>query len=269
MSRIGAQFRRYYSEGRKGFIPFITAGDPDLPTSLAISLKLAERAQIIELGVPFSDPMADGPVIQRSSERAVSRGVTLANVLELALQIRQSTDVPLVLFSYFNPVLSYGLELFARAAAGAGIDGVLITDVVGREADVVSHALAAYDIDLISLVAPTTTDARLPHICKNARGFIYAVARNGTTGQQESSAPSSEALVARVRKYTNLPVCVGFGISSRGQIADVWKYADSAVVGSAIVAEIERGRSGQDVVSRVERLLDGLLPTVAKTVTEN
>jgi tryptophan synthase alpha chain len=265
MNRIAAQFERLRNENRKGFIPFVTVGDPDLSTSLSIVLKLAEKgADIVELGVPFSDPMADGPVIQRSSQRAVEKGVSLRDVLQLAGQIRERSEVPLVLFSYFNPVLAFGMNNFCREAADAGIDGVLITDVIGDEAQIVSDKFSGVGIDLISLVAPTTADRRLRDICEHARGFVYAVSRNGTTGQQDQSSASAQDLVVRVGKYTNLPVAVGFGISTRRQIAEVWKYADAAVVGSAIVSEIEKAGKPPDVIAAVELFVDQLLPEVAK-----
>jgi tryptophan synthase alpha chain len=265
MSRIAARFARLGNENRKGFIPFVTAGDPDLSTSLSIVLKLAEKgADIVELGVPFGDPMADGPVIQRSSQRAVGKGVSIRDVLQLAAEIRERSAVPLVLFSYFNPVLAFGTSDFCRQAADAGIDGVLLTDVIGDEAQIVSDKLAGVGIDLISLVAPTTTDRRLQDICEHARGFVYAVSRNGTTGQQDQSSASAVDLVERIRKHSDLPVAVGFGISTRRQIADVWKYADAAVVGSAIVAEIEKAEKPSDAVAAVELFVDQLLPEVAK-----
>ena len=270
MSRIAAQFERLRIENRKGFIPFVTAGDPDLATSLSIVLKLAEKgANIVELGVPFSDPMADGPVIQRSSQRAVENGISLRDVLLLATQIRETSEVPLVLFSYFNPILAYGIDDFCRAAADAGIDGVLLTDVIDDEAAILSHKLGNVGIDLISLVAPTTTDIRLQGICDHARGFVYAVSRNGTTGQQDQTGSAAEVLVARTRRYTDLPVAVGFGISTSQHIADVWKYADAVVVGSAIVAEIEKAEKPSEAIATVELFVDELLPEVAKKGAEN
>ena len=263
MSRIEEQFAELRGSGRKGFIPFITAGDPDLETSLAICLKLAELgADVIELGVPFSDPMADGPTIQRSSQRALENGVTLDRVLDLAKSFRAASDVPIVLFTYFNPVLAFGLDKFAKAAQASGIDGVLLTDVIDNEAAAISETLSDHGIDLISLVAPTTTDERLEKICSHARGFIYAVSRAGVTGAQESVSETAENLVTRTRKFTDLPVAVGFGISTAEQISDVWRFADAAVVGSAIVAEIEEQPG--DAVAAVESFVSGLLPSVAK-----
>ncbi|MBV9241453.1 MAG: tryptophan synthase subunit alpha [Acidobacteria bacterium] len=260
---MGVKLADALIQSRKGFIPFVTAGDPDLETSLAICLKLAELgADVIELGVPFSDPMADGPTIQRSSQRALARGVSLLNVLDLAKSFRAASDVPLVLFTYFNPVLSHGLDKFAALAKASGIDGVLLTDVIGDEADAISSKLAEHEIHLISLVAPTTTHARLEQICRHARGFLYAVSRAGVTGARESVSDAAEKLVARTRKFTDLPIAVGFGISTAEQIADVWRFADAAVVGSAIVAEIEKHQA--DAVAAVESFVSRLLPSVAK-----
>ena len=251
-------------EGRKGFIPFVTAGDPDLATSLEICLKLAEiGADVIELGVPFSDPMADGPTIQRSSQRALENSVGLRDVLGLAKSFGAASDVPVVLFSYFNPTLAMGIDEFATAAKASGIDGLLLTDVIEDEAAAISTKLAAHDIDLISLVAPTTTDERLEQICSRARGFIYAVSRAGVTGARETVSDAADQLVARTRKFTDLPVAVGFGISTAEQITNVWRFADAAVVGSAIVAEIEK--NPDDAVAAVERFASGLLPSVANT----
>jgi tryptophan synthase alpha chain len=270
MSRIDDRFYRLRATGKKGFIPFVTAGDPDISTSLSIIRKLAEKgADIIELGVPFSDPMADGPVIQRSSQRAICNGTNLSDVLKLASEFRMRSDVPIVVFSYFNPIHNFGLNNFYRAAAKAGIDGLLLTDVVDDEAAILSRDLAQNGIDLISLVSPTTTDARLRNICRAARGFIYAVSRNGTTGQQDQTGSAAKELVERTRRFTDLPIAVGFGISTYQQISDVWRFADAAVVGSAIVAEIERAESSSYAVSGVDRFIDELLTTVAKIGAEN
>src|SRR5687767_13113191 len=182
MNRISARFEQLKTEARKGFIPFVTAGDPDFETSLAIVLKLAELgADVIELGVPFSDPMADGPTIQRSSQRALANGMNLSNVLELVRRARRGTDVPIVLFSYLNPLIRCGIEELSLSAANAGVDGILITDAVDVEAAEFSSVFGAAGIDLISLIAPTTTDERLEKIAKIARGFLYAVSRAGVT----------------------------------------------------------------------------------------
>jgi tryptophan synthase alpha chain len=266
MSRIDEKFNSLRSIGRKGFVPFVTAGDPDLPTSLSIIEALArEGADVIELGVPFSDPMADGPTIQASSQRALANGVKLTDVLDLARSFRERSDVPIVLFSYLNPLLQYGITRLRDDAAAIGIDGILITDIVDNEAAEISDSLAERDIDLISLVAPTTSDDRLEKICKHARGFIYAVSRAGVTGARENISEAAERLVHRVRKYTELPVAVGFGISTRSQVEDVWRFADAVVAGSAIVSEIAQAEDSKAAVEGVQKFVRGLLPHVAKT----
>ena len=270
MGNIGRQFEHLRDSGKKGFIPFVTAGDPDLDTSLEIVLKLVELgADVIELGVPFSDPMADGPVIQRSSQRALANGTNLIGVLELAAAVRQRSAVPLVLFSYLNPILQFGLETFRDQAAKAGIDGLLITDIVDDEAVKLSTFIGESGIDLISLIAPTTTDERLQKICENARGFVYAVSRAGVTGARADTSSEAENLVRRAHRFSDLPIAVGFGISTSDQIENVWKYADAAVVGSAIVAEIERSNSPEEVVPNVEKFIRILLPQFAKNGIEN
>lgn len=260
MNRIKKHFDHLKETSQKGFIPFVSAGDPDLETSRQIVLSLAELgADVIELGVPFSDPMADGPTIQASSQRALNRGVTVKDVLELVRQVRTATDVPIILFSYLNPLLRYGLEQLAEDAAAVGADGVLVTDAIDDEAAEIAGLLAGKGLDLISLVAPTTTDERLARIAARSSGFIYAVSRAGVTGARSETSQAAEKLVGRVRQFTQLPVAVGFGISTRDQIEDVWRYADAVVVGSAIVAEIERS-DGQDAAERVRAFLRTLLP---------
>ncbi|MGD9564355.1 MAG: tryptophan synthase subunit alpha [Pyrinomonadaceae bacterium] len=262
MDRIATTFELLKAEGQKGFIPFVSAGDPDLDTSKQIVLMLAQAgADIIELGAPFSDPMADGPTIQASSQRALENGVTLNDVLTMVRGLRSETDVPLVLFSYLNPLFRYGIERLAEDAASAGVDGVLVTDAVDDEAAEIGQHLRRNGIDLISLVAPTTSDARLEKIAANASGFVYAVSRAGVTGAQNETSGAAEILVNRARRFTDLPIAVGFGISTPEQIEDVWRYADAAVVGSAIVAEIESAvLSGKDPVESVQRFAKGLVP---------
>jgi tryptophan synthase alpha chain len=266
MSRIAEKFSELQRIGRKAFIPFVTAGDPDRETSVAILNALAESgADIIELGVPFSDPMADGPTIQASSIRALTNGISLADVLKIVKGIRSRHDVPIVLFSYMNPVFRYGIERLASDAAEVGVDGVLLTDVVDRDADLVSETLSKKGIDLISLLAPTTSEDRLESIANRAKGFLYAVSRNGITGTQNETGDAAEMLVRRARNFTEMPIAVGFGISTAQQIEDVWRYADGAVVGSAIVKEIEQA---YDPVERVRDFLRQLLPQVAKESAE-
>lgn len=241
MNRIAESFEQLKREGKKGFIPFITAGDPDLETTGRLIVELSRAgATVIELGVPFSDPMADGPVIQRASERALRHEFGLAEILATAAQARERVETPIVLFSYFNPLLQFGVQRLAQDAKRAGIDGVLVTDLIPEEADEFASALRSQGLDMIFLVAPTSTDARLRLVAERAGGFIYVVSRTGVTGARESVNAEAETLVARVRKFSDLPVAVGFGISTAAQVAEVWRYADAAVVGSAIVAEIER-----------------------------
>lgn len=269
MSRIAEQFSQLRSSGKKGFIPFVTAGDPDPEVSLAIVLKLAELgANVIELGVPFSDPMADGPTIQLSSQRALQSGVNLPQILELVRQIRRRTDVPIVLFSYLNPLLQFGLGKLAADAARAGVDGILITDVIDEEAREIADILRSENLDLISLIAPTTSDERIARISSVSSGFIYAVSRAGVTGARSESSSDAEKLVLRARNFSDLPIAVGFGISTRNQVEEVWRYADAAVVGSAIVAEIEGSERPANAVSNVTDFVSSLLPQVAKGLGE-
>ena len=252
MSRIGGKFRELKRAGRGGFIPFITAGDPDLATTERLLVELAKAgADIIELGVPFSDPVADGEVIQRASERALRNGVTVDDALTCARNARQYIDVPLILFSYFNPLLQFGQERLAVAARQAGIDGVLVTDLIPEEAESWTENLFRHQLDPIFLVAPTTSDKRLARIAQQAHGFIYAVSRAGVTGERDEMTRDAEALVKRVRFVSDLPVAVGFGISSPEQVRGVWRFADAAVVGSAIVREIEKVGNSPDLVKRV------------------
>ena len=249
MSRIRKTFCKLKRSGRGGFIPFITVGDPDLPTTERLLIEFANSgADIIELGMPFSDPVADGEVIQRASERALRNGVTVRDVLTCANNVRQRVDVPLVLFSYVNPLLQFGQERLAVAASHAGIDAVLVTDLIPEEAESWTKNLFRHRLDPIFLVAPTTSDKRLAQIAEQAHGFIYAVSRAGVTGERDEMTRDAEALVKRVRSVSDLPVAVGFGISTAEQVADVWRFADAAVVGSAIVKQIEKLGDSPDLV---------------------
>lgn len=260
-SRISDAFMRLRSEGRRGFIPFITAGDPDLETTRGLIVEFARAgATVIELGVPFSDPVADGPTIQRSSERALRRGVGVADVLSVVREARRETDVPIVLFSYFNPLLQFGVERLADEAASAGVDGILVTDLVPEESAVFNAALTRRGLDQIFLVAPTTSDARLRSIAARASGFVYAVSRAGVTGARTDLSSEAARLVARVREVSSLPVAVGFGISTAEHVSEVWRYADAAVVGSALVAEIEKHDGRSDIVPRIGDFARALLP---------
>jgi tryptophan synthase alpha chain len=260
-NRIAESFDLLKRENRKGFIPFITAGDPDLNSTKDLLLMLAKRgATVIELGVPFTDPMADGVVIQRASERALKNDFGIAEILDLVRAARKETETPIILFSYFNPLLQYGLERLCVDAREAGVDGFLVTDLVPEEAGEFSALLRKNELDMIFLVAPTSNDERLKMIAERASGFIYAVSRAGVTGTQEKTSNSAEILVERIRKFSDLPVAVGFGISNAGQIAETWRYADAAVVGSAIVREIESFAGDAEMVEKVEQFTRRLLP---------
>jgi len=245
---------------RPALIAYVTCGDPDLPTTHDIVLAAIDAgAQVVELGVPFSDPVADGPVIQRSSERALKNGTTLAQVLELAREVRkQRPQAGLIVFSYLNPVLRLGLARFCAAAADAGLDGALIIDLIVEEACDYLRAMRARSLATIFLAAPTSTDQRLKRIADASRGFVYAVSRTGVTGTREEVAADARELVRRLRKFTRLPVAVGFGISTPTHFAEVGEFADAAVVGSAIVQAIEqagRERAPQTVAELIGSLL--------------
>jgi tryptophan synthase alpha chain len=252
MSRIGEAFAKLKRCGRGGFIPFITAGDPNLKVAELLVHELAlAGADVIEVGVPFSDPVADGEVIQRASQRALRNGVTVADVLACVAKSKQHVDVPIVLFSYFNPLLQFGPARLVAEAKRAGVDGILVTDLIPEEAGAWIDVLKVTGIEPIFLVAPTTSDQRLERISRCARGFIYAVSRAGVTGARDQMAHDAEVLVQRVRQVSDLPVAVGFGISTAEQVRQVWHFADAAVVGSAIVREIEKLSGHKDLVKRV------------------
>ena len=260
MSLIRQTFVELKRSGRRGFIPFITAGDPDLITTELLLIELAKAgADIIELGVPFSDPVADGEVIQRASERALRNGVTLGDALICIAHAKQHIDAPIVLFSYFNPLLKFGEGRLANEAKQAGVDAVLVTDLVPEEAQPWTANLRQHGLDPIFLVAPTTSDERLARIAQQARGFIYAVSRAGVTGVRDEMTRDAETLVKRVRSVSDLPVAVGFGVSTAKQVREVWHFADAAVVGSAIVSQIEKLAGSSDLVSRVGGFARSLL----------
>jgi tryptophan synthase alpha chain len=243
-TRIAKRFAELRVTGELGIVAYITAGDPTLHATCDYVLALAEAgADVIELGVPFSDPLADGPTIQRASERALKSGTTLAGVLALVRQIRQSSQVPLVLFSYFNPILRMGLEKFAAAAAEAGADGVLVTDLTPEESAEYRQILQAHHLDTIFLAAPTSTDERLVKIAACSSGFLYLISRTGVTGAKDALPDDLPALLRRARRFTQLPIAVGFGISLPGHVSVLGGLADAAVVGSALVSEIEKASS--------------------------
>jgi tryptophan synthase alpha chain len=245
MSRLQQTFERLEADGRGGLVAYLTAGDPDVDTSAAVITAVAKAgADVLEIGVPFSDPLADGPVIQRAIERALAAGMTLRGSLELVRQVRSAVDTPIVLFTYANPVLRMEATAFARAAADAGADGVLILDYPVEEAEPLRGPLVDAGLDPIFLVSPTTTEARIRRSGELGRGFLYVISRLGVTGMRDRLASDVPALLARVRAASPLPIAVGFGISSPEQVAEACRSADAAVVGSALVDTIARNGTG-------------------------
>jgi tryptophan synthase alpha chain len=253
MSRLAETFAALRREGRTGLVTYTTAGDPDLSRSAEI-LKTLDRAgaDVLEVGVPFSDPLADGPVIQRATERALAAGTTLAGVLDLVASIRHEVRAPVVIFSYANPLFRMGLDRFVERAARAGVDGVLTLDLPIEEADDFRSRLSARDLDMIFLLSPTTTDARIRKAAELGRGFLYGISRLGVTGARDRVATGAEAMVARIRRHTTMPIALGFGISRPEHVAEVGQYADAAVVGSALVSLIAEAADTPRLLEQVE-----------------
>ncbi len=252
-TRISKKFAALRESGELGIVAYITAGDPSLTATHKFVLALAEAgADVIELGIPFSDPLADGPTIQRASERALKHHTTLAQVIELVREIRKSSEVPIILFGYYNPVLQMGLEKFASAAASAGADGVLITDLTPEESDDYRGILAEHHLDTIFLGAPTSTDERLAKIAAVSSGFLYLISRTGVTGAKDALPDDLPALLRRARKVTQLPIAVGFGISLPGHVSVLGGLADAAVVGSALVSEIENATAASPTAANID-----------------
>jgi tryptophan synthase alpha chain len=267
--RIAARFRELADASELGLIAYITAGDPSFDATEKIVCAAAEAgADIIELGVPFSDPVADGPTIQRASERALKAGATLAGVLNLVRRVRAHTNVPLVLFGYFNPFLQMGLEKFAAAATSAGADGVLTTDLTPEEAAEYREAMHAHGLDTVFLAAPTSTDARLTKIAEASSGFLYLISRTGVTGTRDALPEDLPALVRRARKFTKLPIAVGFGISLPTHVTVLGGIVDAAVVGSALVAEIEKASTADAAASAVAERIRILKTAAQKGVSQ-
>ena len=238
---------------------YVTCGDPDMGTTREVVLAaIGAGADVVELGVPFSDPVADGPVIQRASDRALRAGTTLESVVQLASEVRRQSDAGMIIFSYFNPLLRYGLERFCADAAGAGIDGALVTDLPVEEGGEYIRAMRAKNLATVFLAAPTSTDERLERIAQASTGFVYAVSRTGVTGARAELPQDARELVTRLKRYTQLPVAVGFGISTAQQFAAVGEYADAGVVGSAIVQVIERAGPQGKAAEAVAELVRGL-----------
>jgi tryptophan synthase alpha chain len=244
---------------KPGLVVYITAGDPSLEATRAIALDAIDAgADVIELGVPFSDPLGDGPVIQRASERALARGTHMKDVLRVAREIRAARPQSgLILFTYFNPILRFGLARFADEAKAAGADGVLVIDLIVEEAPEYLAQMDRVGLAPVFLAAPTSSDARLEAIAGHSRGFVYAISRTGITGKQQSMTADASALVARIRRWTKLPVAVGFGISNAGHVSQVGEFADAAVIGSAIVELIER-TTPERAPGEVARFIRGL-----------
>jgi len=250
---------------KPGLVVYLTAGDPDLATTREMALAAIDNgADVIELGVPFSDPLADGPVIQRASERAVARGTRLTDVLVICKEIREARPAAgIILFSYLNPVVRMGMEAFAKAAKAAGAEGVLLTDMIVEEAEEYLRVMRENDLMPVFLAAPTSPDERLKAIAENSRGFVYAISRVGITGTQTELANDAQGLVERIKKFTTLPVALGFGVSTAAHVKALGAFADAAVVGSAIVGLIEKteaGKEAQAVGAFVRGLRGGDLP---------
>jgi len=250
---IADTFARLRRERRPGLVTYTTAGDPDLPRSAEI-LKALDRAgaDVLEVGVPFSDPLADGPVIQRATERALAAGGSLRASLSLVERVRPDVSAPIVIFSYANPLMRMGVETFARRAAAAGVNGVLALDLPIEEAGEFREALASESLDTIFLLSPTTIDARIRKAAELGRGFLYGISRLGVTGARDQVAPGAEAMVRRIRMLTDLPIALGFGISRPEHVAEVGAYADAAVVGSALVSLIAETGDSPRLIHRVE-----------------
>jgi tryptophan synthase alpha chain len=256
---IADTFARLRRERRPGLVTYTTAGDPDLPRSAEI-LKALDRAgaDVLEVGVPFSDPVADGPVIQRATERALAAGGSLRASLSLVERVRPDVSAPIVIFSYANPLMRMGVETFARRAAAAGVDGVLALDLPIEEAGEFREALASEGLDTIFLLSPTTIDARIRKAAELGRGFLYGISRLGVTGARDRVAKGAEAMVRRIRMLTDLPIALGFGISRPEHVAEVGAYADAAVVGSALVSLIAEAGDSPRLIDRVEEYVRSL-----------
>ncbi len=263
MSRIKDKFRYLKDKGLRGFIPYITAGDPDIGITEKLVLEFERRgADVIELGVPFSDPIADGPVNQAAAQRALKSGTTLEGILASVRRLRRRSDIPIVLFTYFNPVHRYGLEHFVGDAASSGVDGVLVVDLPPEEGLGFRNMMLDKGIDTIALVAPTSTDGRVKLISDYGTGFIYYVSRTGVTGERGELAGSIRAMVERIRRYTSSPVGVGFGVSGPDHVRAIARYADAVIVGSAIVRRIGSWSGRPDLVERVGDFVGELISSL-------
>jgi tryptophan synthase alpha chain len=251
-SRLDATFAALRARHERALVPYFTAGDPSLATTRRLVVEAARRgADVIELGIPFSDPLADGPVIQRATQRALAAGVTLPRVLELVREMRGEVSVPLVFLTYYNPILAFGLKAFCRTAVEAGIDGVIVADLPPEEAGPLQAEAGPAGLDLVHLVAPTSTPERMRRIARASQGFIYMVSLTGVTGERTTLAPDMAQQLRALRAITTKPICVGFGISTPEQAREVGRVADGAIVGSAIVRLVEEHGGTADLLARV------------------
>lgn len=260
-SRISRAFDRIRAEKRTGLITYVTAGDPDLARSADILCALDRAgADVLEVGIPFSEPLADGPVIQRATERALAAGATASGVLDLVKRVRAAVKAPIVLFTYANPVLRMGIDVFGDRARESGVDGVLVLDLPIEEAGEFRDAMASRGIDVIFLLSPTTTDKRVQDAARLGSGFLYGISRLGVTGARDTVADGAQALAARMRAATSLPIALGFGVSSPDHVRQIGTFADAAVVGSGLVAVIAEAGKSPDLVERVESYVRWLTP---------
>lgn len=258
--RIGQRFEDLRKVGRTGFVAYITAGDPDLNTTHQVVLELDRQGvDVLELGVPFSDPLADGPVIQEASQRALAAGATLEGVLSMVADVRAETEIPIVLFTYYNPIHRYGVERFVKRAADVGVDGVLMLDLPPEEGGDYKAQMDVHGLDTIFLVTPTTRDDRMKLIASHTRGFVYYVSRTGVTGERDSLADEIQNKVSAICRYTDMPVAVGFGISTPEHVSEIARYADAVVVGSAIVRRIGEYQGDAGLVSKVGAFVGSLI----------
>ena len=256
MSRLDETFARLRARGERALLPYFMAGDPSLGETRRLVIEAARRgADVVELGVPFSDPLADGPVIQRAGTRALAAGTTVPRVLETVASLRSEIDVPLVLLTYYNPVLAFGLKAFARTAVDAGVDGAIVADMPPEESEPLGTEAATAGLDLVYMVAPTSTPARVRLIARKSRGFIYVVSLTGVTGERQALPADMATQIAMIRRVTPMPVCVGFGISTPAQVAAVGRVADGAAVGSAIVRLVEARAGSSTLVDDVGKFI--------------
>ncbi|HID96540.1 MAG TPA: tryptophan synthase subunit alpha [Candidatus Latescibacteria bacterium] len=269
MSRISDAFQRLRSENRRAFIPYITAGDPDLRLTreLVFEMEMA-GAKIIELGIPFSDPLADGPTIQEASQKALRAGTTLEKILSTVEEIRRASDVPIALMTYYNPIFRVGISNFLQQAVDAGVDGIIVPDLPPEEGEELRRTAERIGIDTIFLLAPTSTAERIRLVAEASTGFIYCVSVTGVTGAREKLSGQVRELVARVRRHTNKPLGVGFGISTPDQAAEVARWADGVIVGSAIIKVIRKYEGTPELVPRVGEFVKSLVAAMGNIQTE-